>query len=63
MAYLGLDLNLDGTDLGRAVQNLPELFSNLRRPYLSDIKINTFMNLMTEKPSLHVICVASYSHF
>lgn len=48
---LGLDLNLDGIDLGRAVQNLPELVSNLRRACLPENKINTFMNIKMEKPS------------
>lgn len=35
MADLGLDLNLYGIDLGRGVQNLPGLISNLRRAHLS----------------------------
>jgi len=49
-ADLSLGLNLDGTDLGRAVQNLPELLPNLRKAYLSDIKINTFMIIIMEEP-------------
>lgn len=63
MAALGLDLNLDGIDLGGTVQNSPELIFNLRRANLSEIKINTFMNIRMERPSLCVIPVGSCSHF
>lgn len=51
MADLGLDLNLKGLGLDTVVQKLPELISDLRRGYLSEVKINTFMNIMMEKPS------------
>lgn len=51
MADLGLDLNLYGIDLGRGAQNLSELIYNLKRAYLSEKKVNPFMNIVIEKLS------------